>query len=1188
MSVSAVPVRSFNQRRFLTRSLWFYRRPNMALALGVATAATVIIGALLVGDSMRGSLRALTIDRLGRIDQLVIPGNFFPVADFPTQAAGRDLVPINYFDQAVVEFSATGQDAARRAGSVQILGVDPQFERLDASGKFASCLLSDAEIMVNQALADELSLAVGDEVTVRLPSEQAVPADNPLGRRDSQTESLPRLRVKTILPNQGLARFALQPNQSLPLLAFVSREAVATALQREGQANMLLVSQSEQGGEADPESWTESLPLTLSHFGLKATEVKRLFPDRTKTAEADDTAQPVIHYYQLTSDRLLLTDPVVKQLTTAFSDSQQPLPVLTYLANAIERVDEQGQLNATVPYSVLTATDGNPSLPLDFGSAASSSGPIPIVLNSWCQQALGAKVGHRLRVAYYEPEVSQGEEIERTFDAVVSAIVPVTQPSKPYRRTRSNEFDDQPTVYNDPDLTPTVPGVTDQDSIEDWDLPFKLERKISPADDRYWADYRLTPKAFIPLAAGRQYFGSRFGNTTSLRFSPAAFASLEAWQLAITQSLRTVRGELGWEPIPLRANQLLASRGTTPFDGLFLALSMFVMIAAILLISLLYRLNLLTRCREYGVLLATGCTGATLTRLTFIEGMLCSALGTALGCVLGPLYASLVIYGLHTWWVGAISAPFLEFHGSPQSFLIGTISSLAVAAITIWFTSKRIRRAEAQVLLSGQIDSTQRRGSDSGATNTRSGSYLKYITIVVLALAAGALAAGMFTTGMGQAGAFVGAGMLLLVGAMLAVYLKLSQTPTTSTSSSRQGNSSLPGLSLAGLAFGNLRRNPLRSSLAAGLMAVATFLILAMGAFQIRPTINGVGGFPLIATVSTPFYRDLNEREVQSEYFGSEADQLSQTQFVAMRVKSGQDASCNNLYRASEPQVLGMSDTIADRKNKPSFDWAAWDRLAEPDGGAAVWRLIQQPALGSEEDPIPVIIDQNTAMWSLQLQQGIGQVTSYRWDNGEPIHFRVVGLLSNSVLQGSLIIGETNFKQAFPTISGYQSFLIDTNDPQRISGLLENRLSDLGMDTTSTELVLSRMLAVQNTYLKTFQSLGALGLLLGTIGLAIAQLRSALERRGELGLLQAIGFSRQRVGRSILIENSVQLAIGMGCGALCAVIAVAPLLIVSQTPPPLVQPLVSIAGIAVVGILAGLIAVRQVMRTPLLQAIRGL
>ncbi len=166
-------------------------------------------------------------------------------------------------------------------------------------------------------------------------------------------------------------------------------------------------------------------------------------------------------------------------------------------------------------------------------------------------------------------------------------------------------------------------------------------------------------------------------------------------------------------------------------------------------------------------------------------------------------------------------------------------------------------------------------------------------------------------------------------------------------------------------------------------------------------------------------------------------------------------------------------------------------------------------------------------------------------------------------------------------------YLIATDQPDRISSLLENRLSDVGLDTTATDVVLTRMLAVQNTYLKTFQSLGALGLLLGTIGLAIAQLRSAIERRSELGLLQAIGFSKQRVGGTILVESAVQLVIGMGCGTLCAIIAVVPLLIASQTPPPVIEPLLAVVVIATVGMAAGWLSARTVMRMPLLQAMRN-
>ena len=57
-----------NAWRYVTRSLLHHWRINCAVALGVAAATAVLTGALLIGDAMRGSLRTLTLDRLGRID----------------------------------------------------------------------------------------------------------------------------------------------------------------------------------------------------------------------------------------------------------------------------------------------------------------------------------------------------------------------------------------------------------------------------------------------------------------------------------------------------------------------------------------------------------------------------------------------------------------------------------------------------------------------------------------------------------------------------------------------------------------------------------------------------------------------------------------------------------------------------------------------------------------------------------------------------------------------------------------------------------------------------------------------------------------------------------------------------------------------------------------------------------------
>lgn len=220
------------------------------------------------------------------------------------------------------------------------------------------------------------------------------------------------------------------------------------------------------------------------------------------------------------------------------------------------------------------------------------------------------------------------------------------------------------------------------------------------------------------------------------------------------------------------------------------------------------------------------------------------------------------------------------------------------------------------------------------------------------------------------------------------------------------------------------------------------------------------------------------------------------------------------------------------------------------------------------------------------MRGGVGEVREFSWREGEVIHFRVVGLLANSMLQGSLMIGERNFEQHFPQVSGYRVFLIRTASPQEVRPVLENRLGDLGMDVTATHTVLARLMAVQNTYLRTFQSLGALGLLLGTVGLAIAQLRSALERRGELAVMRAIGFARRRLAGAVMLETALVLAVGIGCGVLCAALAVTPYLLTGQSWPPIAEPVVAVLLIATFGMAAGSLAVARVVRMPLLDALR--
>ncbi len=1160
----------FTMSRMIRASMTYSWRVSGSVALGVATATAVIVGALLVGDSMRGSLRGLTIERLGNTENAIFPGGFFEVDGLTN--TNLDPIALMLFENGIVEFRGD-DDAIRRAGAVQIIGCDSDFWRLDVSGMQEPPTLDDDSVIVNQSMASELGVQVGDLLTLRLPIEQAVPADSPLGKRDAESEGLPRMRIVGIVPDRGLGIFSVSPSQAAPRNIFVNRATVGEVLDREGQANALLL---------DQPATLQDFNISLADLGLTLQRIERRFEP--------ESGEPttIYGYYWLTSERLLLPAIAVDRIKEAFPVDELT-ETTTYLANALERLNEEGDVVATVPYSTITAVDSSPQLPLNYDlpansidvqspEADSTTEVIPLVLNQWAADQLGATRGTPLRVAYYEPEVENGKEIERFFAAVVTDVVPITRPATPYRRRREATFDQPPTVYNDPDLTPSVPGVTDQDSISDWDLPFPLKREISKEDDVYWNEYRLTPKAFLPLNQGQQLFGSRFGETTGIRISTSAAADESLLSQRLLEILKPSYSELGWSIIPIREQQLAASSGTTPFDGLFLSLSFFVILAAIMLIAMLFRLGLTQRMTQFGALLAVGWTPRRVASLVLREGLLVAAAGVLLGVVGGFLYAWTVLWALRSLWVGAVTVPFLTFHWTLQSLLIGSFAGWAVAGLTLWKTARWLTQLDAQDLLS-------QRDTDKMSSRTSGRGRLPLVAGGLGLLAVGVGAFGATAAGQIAAGAFVGGGMLLLIAALLFIYACL-RSPSRLATKTRQDS-----FTFRQLISRNASRHPLRSTMTIGLMATAAFLIMAISAFRLQPGTEGTGGFTLIGQSSQTLSRDLRQTQVRSEMLGPDARLLTETTIAPLRLRLGQDASCNNLYKATRPTVVGIPESFSKLFDNtstglPGFQWAAQGDVPV---GQSPWDALNVDAEGTENDPIPVVIDQNTAMWSLQMMKGVGEVRAFEYEPGKLTYFRVVGLLANSMLQGKLMIGENNFKLVFPNVSGYQYFLIAVGDSRsdEVASVLENRLGDIGMDVTDANRVLSTMLAVQNTYLRTFQSLGALGLLLGTIGLAVAQMRSVLERRQELAVMRAIGFSRQRLTSVVMGETATLLLFGIGCGAVCAVLAVLPHALINGLEPPIVEPLVLLVGITLFGLCAGLAAVRRVSTMPLLESLRS-
>jgi ABC-type antimicrobial peptide transport system permease subunit len=244
--------------------------------------------------------------------------------------------------------------------------------------------------------------------------------------------------------------------------------------------------------------------------------------------------------------------------------------------------------------------------------------------------------------------------------------------------------------------------------------------------------------------------------------------------------------------------------------------------------------------------------------------------------------------------------------------------------------------------------------------------------------------------------------------------------------------------------------------------------------------------------------------------------------------------------------------------------------------------------LESDSSAIPVVIDKNTAWYSLKVYLP-GSRFKISYPGVGDVEFELVGLLDNSVLQGALLVSDRNYLRLFPRDAGSRFILVDGDSEQALAEIrsLGQVLKDSGWQTRRTVDVLSNYLAVQNTYLSAFQSLGSLGLLLGTFGLVVAQFRSILERRRELALMQAIGFSSPRIQSLVTRETLWLLGLGFGAGLASAAVGVLPHLWVGAAEVPLTWLLGALGLIAAIGWVAARVIGGWAMRGNLLQMLRN-
>ncbi|MCM8529927.1 MAG: ABC transporter permease, partial [Lentisphaeraceae bacterium] len=805
--------------------------------------------------------------------------------------------------------------------------------------------IDESTAWLSHNLATKLGVKEGDGFVLRVRNHSLLPGDLPLTGSSDEYIAL-RLSVKILPETSNTGRFSLMAAQVPPLNVFLNLSKLQNDTNMAGLVNEIFVKNSD----------AETVEKYLNEMWLPQDSSMTL-----RKADNDTV-------FELISNRVFLPEGIVEESSAS--------KVLTYMANEISFGKK------ATPYSIVSGIDfetkngaiyqGLPELSED-----------EVLLNQWTADDLGAKAGDKISIKYFVDN-EDGKLREDTADFIVKGVV---APEKLDRL-----------------LMPSYPGIADEEHCRDWEpgIPMDMQ-KIRDKDEDYWDEYKGTPKLIINYKSARKYWGNRFGQTTSLRWPISKGESAVLKDI----SQNGVKNS-GLSVIDIQKEAGAAASQGIDFGMLFVSMSFFIIISALLLSGLLLAFQLEERRSEMGIMASLGFTSKEIRRRFVGEGLLLSILALVPGIPLGLIYTKLVIDLLSTVWYDAIGTTEIFMHVNPMILSVGSLTFIVFALVTVFWVVKKFVNTPISEQLSGS-----KQEQISGKANLKLfylGWFLLLVSVVLVVV--------------GSDNLFAAASGTLLLSALFLSHGFLQKM--------RYGKSN--GKTTLGLlSVRNISRQINRSLGAIILMACGSYLVLNTASRQKSFNLDksdkaaGTGGYEYFAKTSVPLRYKPDSPEGLTEYV-LDIDELGKTQIVSMRVHQGDDASCLNLNRAQNPQVFGISSKEFKGRFNLQDEWPILDKELE-DGS------------------IPVIGDENTVLWGLGLYAGVGSKYEIRDEQGRLQKVTIVGLLKNSTLQGALIMNRKNFDKLYPAESGYSLFLIDV--PSEDYDLEENftsSFSDFGLE----------------------------------------------------------------------------------------------------------------------------------------------
>jgi putative ABC transport system permease protein len=698
--------------------------------------------------------------------------------------------------------------------------------------------------------------------------------------------------------------------------------------------------------------------------------------------------------------------------------------------------------------------------------------------------------------------------------------------------------------------------------------------------------FLLQPDVFVPLPMAQFLYGQE-GNVNAIKVSidgdahsgvarsDATVRLLDAALAAGAASHPDDPAYAHVQAVPVKARILAASdRAGATFREVLVAISSFTILAGGMLIVNIFVMLAEERRTELGLARAVGLRRRDLILLFVAEGGTYSLIAGLVGVATGLALSRALIQGFNSVLLAPSDRLFaLPFAPSPlsvaEAFLGGLALSLATILIVTWRTSRlNIVRAIRR------LDEPPRPGGRAAR------SFGMVLTSV--GLAAG-LAAGLFGDFIleiaGPSVAIVGAGLLasqrwnrrlvyILTGATLGTFLVASllyfPTPAgvnneimapiramllvvaiavilVQSSWIEKGVRNLvrrlPRWRAAGqpgIAYPFGKR--MRTGLTLSIFALVVLIIVTFGVLNasFQPDVAAQkGGYDVEGTTTTPignltaFYAahgvvppsGRNPLDEMASY--DELEEVDTFGGNLVRVDNATPSypgpPIDYLYAYAAPFVQSNHFTLEERARGYPTDAAAYQAVLD--------------------DPSLVIVSRTYLIDNEGAIHHVGSRLTVNTSSG-PVPFTIIGVQEQQYL-GGVFVNPQVLATNFHDVRGEYLFHVKPGvDARAAAQDLEAGFQKGGMDASSISDEVAKLQQRSSEFTDLFQIYLGFGLVVGIASLAIVTARNVLERRQEIGMLRAIGFSRRDVRNVFLLEVfsvvSLGLAVGVGTGLFLA------------------------------------------------------